>query len=66
MRGNEFARVHPPYDGSMHMTLPLDFAAEVIEQGWVEAHPLVPRGEAPPTLFGWSLGLATRWSLKLY
>ena len=50
MRGNEFAHVHPPYDGSMHMMLPEDLAAEVIEQGWGEAHPLVPRGEAPPTL----------------
>ncbi len=50
MRGNEFAHVHPPYDGSMHMMLPEDLVAEVVEQGWGEAHPLVPRGEAPPTL----------------
>lgn len=50
MIGNEFAHVHPPYDGSMHMMLPADLVVEVIEQGWGEAHPLVPRGEAPPTL----------------
>jgi phospholipase/carboxylesterase len=50
MRGNEFAHVHPPYDGSLHMMLLQDFVTEVIEQGWGEAHPLVPRGEAPPTL----------------
>ena len=50
MRGNEFAHVHPPYDGSMHMMLPEDLVAEVVEQGWGEVHPLVPRGEAPPTL----------------
>jgi hypothetical protein len=24
MRGNEFAHVHPPYDGSLHMMLPDD------------------------------------------
>ena len=50
MIGNEFAHVHPPYDGSMHMMLPQDLAAEVVEQGWGEMHPLVPRGEMPPTL----------------
>lgn len=50
MRGNEFAHVHPPYDGSMHMTLPEDLVAEVLEQGWGESHPLVPRGQAPMSL----------------
>ncbi len=30
MRGNEFAHVHPPYDGSMHMMLPEDLVAEVV------------------------------------
>lgn len=32
------------------MMLPEDLVAEVVEQGWGEAHPLVPRGLAPPTL----------------
>ena len=50
MVGNEFAHVHPPYDGSMHMMLPEDLVAEVIEQGWGEIHPLVPTGNMPPTL----------------
>ena len=49
MTGNEFAHVHPPYDGSMHMMLPEDLAAEVIELGWGEVHPLVPTGDMPPT-----------------
>jgi len=50
MRGNEFAHVHPPDDGSMHMTLPEDLVAEVLERGWGESHPLVPKGQAPSTL----------------
>ena len=50
MRGNEFAHVHPPYDGSMHMMLPEDLVSEVLEQGWGESHPLVPTGQAPQTL----------------
>ena len=50
MRGNEFAHVHPPYDGSMHMTLPEADVPEILERGWAEAHPLVPKGRAPPTL----------------
>ena len=50
MRENEFAHIHPPYDGSMHMMLPVDLVAEALEQGWAESHPLVPKGEAPETL----------------
>ena len=50
MRGNEFAHVHPPYDGSMHMTLPEDLVEEVLDRGWGESHPLVPQGQAPQTL----------------
>ena len=50
MRGNEFAHVHPPYDGSMHMMLPEDLVAEVLDRGWGESHPLVPQGQAPQTL----------------
>ena len=50
MRGNEFAHVHPPYDGSMHMTLPEDLVAEVLEKGWGESHPLVAKGQAPMSL----------------
>lgn len=50
MRGNEFAHVHPPYDGSMHMMLPQDDVAELLTKGWGEVHPLVPVGRMPPTL----------------
>ena len=49
LRGNEFAHVHPPYDGSMHMNLPAEDVPELIERGWVELHPRVPQGKAPPT-----------------
>ena len=50
MRGNEFAHVHPPHDGSMHMMLPVKDVQEVLEKGWGEIHPLVPVGRMPPTL----------------
>ncbi len=50
MRGNEFAHVHPPEDGSMHMMLPEPDVAEVLGKGWGEIHPLVPLGRMPPTL----------------
>ncbi len=34
----------------MHMTLPEADVPEILERGWAEAHPLVPKGRAPPTL----------------
>ena len=49
MRGNEFAHVHPAYDGSMHMMLPEDLVREMLEHGWGEHHPLVPEGKMAPT-----------------
>jgi nucleoside-diphosphate-sugar epimerase len=36
----EFAHLHPAEDGSLHMTLPPDVAAEAYEKGWAEPHPL--------------------------
>lgn len=36
----EFAHVHPPYDGSLHLTLPPHVFMEVLEAGWGEPHPL--------------------------
>lgn len=36
----EFAHLHPASDGSMHLALPVDLAADVIRQGWAVAHPL--------------------------
>jgi hypothetical protein len=49
MRENEFAHVHPPYDGSLHMMLPEGDVPELLERGWGEPHPLVPVGRAPPS-----------------
>jgi hypothetical protein len=40
MVGREFAHIHPPSDGSLHMTLPPDIVAQVVENGWAELHPL--------------------------
>ena len=39
--GREFAHIHP--DGSLHMWLPLERAAEVQETHWRELHPWVDR-----------------------
>lgn len=49
MIGREFAHLHPPYDGSLHLTLPPAVAARVVESGWGEPHPLVRWGAFPPT-----------------
>ncbi len=49
LAGNEFAHVHPPHDGSMHMRLPEDQVRELLERGWGEHHPLVPAGKMAPT-----------------
>ena len=50
MVGTEFAHLHPAYDGSLHLVLPEPMARQVIEHGWGEFHPLVLRGEMPPTM----------------
>ena len=47
--GREFAHVHPPYDGSMHMMLPPEAVDEVLAKGWGEPHPMARRGLIPPT-----------------
>lgn len=36
--GREFAHIHP--DGSLHASLPPERAAEAIEAGWAEPHPI--------------------------
>ena len=36
----EFGHQHVPADGSMHMLLPLEFAAVALEKGWGVIHPL--------------------------
>jgi hypothetical protein len=39
MVDGEFAHLHPPSDGSLHLVLPEPEAREVIEKGWGEPHP---------------------------
>ena len=45
----EHAHIHPEYDGSLHMALPLALVDEAIEKGWAESHPLIKRGLVPKT-----------------
>ena len=40
MVGREFAHVHPPYDGSLHLILPVEAAKLMIDKGWGEPHPM--------------------------
>ena len=35
----EFAHLHPPYDGSLHLILPVEMAADVVTKGWGRMHP---------------------------
>jgi phospholipase/carboxylesterase len=35
----EFAHLHPSYDGSLHLTLPADLAADLVIRGWGRMHP---------------------------
>jgi len=46
--GREFAHLHPPSDGSLHMTLPAAVAEEAYEKGWGEPHPI----SGTPLIFG--------------
>ena len=48
MVGTEFAHLHPPYDGSLHLVLPEAQARQVIARGWGEFHPLVEQGIMQP------------------
>ena len=34
----EFAHLHPSHDGSLHLALPLDLAADVSTKGWGRPH----------------------------
>ena len=46
--GREFAHLHPPEDGSLHMTLPGEVADAAYAQGWGEPHPI----SGTPLIFG--------------
>lgn len=45
----EFAHIHPPYDGSLHMVIPARLVLQVTDRGWGEAHPVARMGLIPPT-----------------
>lgn len=36
----EFAHLHPGYDGSLHLALPVTLAHDALAKGWAVAHPL--------------------------
>jgi hypothetical protein len=46
----EFAHLHPPHDGSLHLVLPPAEVNEVIENGWAERHPLAGRFGMPENI----------------
>jgi Family of unknown function (DUF5519) len=46
--GREFAHIHPPEDGSLHLTLPIDVAEAAYAAGWGEPHPI----SGTPLIFG--------------
>jgi hypothetical protein len=55
MIDSEFAHLHPPYDGSLHLVLPAEVATKVIERGWGEFHPMARGGghrAVPLMVFG--------------
>jgi hypothetical protein len=39
MAEQEFAHLHPPDDGSLHLTLPSPWREDAITKGWAEPHP---------------------------
>jgi Family of unknown function (DUF5519) len=45
----EFAHLHPSPDHSLHAMLPPAIAAEAIDAGWAEAHPVARTGLIPRT-----------------
>lgn len=49
MVAREFAHIHPPVDGSLHMVLPPHIVRQVVERGWGEQHPVAKMGLIPPT-----------------
>ncbi len=50
MIDREFAHLHPPRDGSLHLALPRARAEEAIAAGWAELHPIARLGYLPPTV----------------
>jgi len=50
MVGREFAHLHPPDDGSLHLVLSPTEVDQVIENGWAERHPLAGRFGLPENI----------------
>lgn len=50
MVAREFGHLHPPSDGSLHMTLPPDAVDAVIANGWAERHPLAGKHGLPSNI----------------
>jgi len=50
MVGREFAHLHPPSDGSLHLVLAPEVVDGVIENGWAERHPLAGRYGLPANI----------------
>jgi luciferase-like monooxygenase len=48
--GREFAHLHPPHDGSLHLVLPPTEVDEVVESGWGERHPHAGRFGRPDNI----------------
>jgi hypothetical protein len=46
----EFAHIHNPPIGSLHMTLPPEVRAVAIRKGWALRHPLAERGVVSPNV----------------
>lgn len=38
--GREFAHIHPPNDGSLHLSLPRKWVKDVVGRGWGDPHPM--------------------------
>ena len=47
---HEFCHLHPPPEGSIHLTLHRDLRAQAIQLGWAEPHPVTRLGSMPETL----------------
>jgi hypothetical protein len=48
--GTEFAHLHGPADGSLHVHLTVEIAQQAIDAGWAELHPIARSGLIPPVL----------------
>lgn len=48
--GYEFAHVHAPREGSLHMCLPMQVLKEVYAKGWGEPHPVAGKFGFPSTI----------------